>query len=313
MSKTLEIIIPAYNAKDTIDKTLASISIQRFTSYFEVLIVNDNSDYDYSFYIDKYKKYFDIRELILDKNVGPGLAREEGIKNSKSDYIMFIDSDDYLYTPFSIQFAINTIKNKNADLLIGSFIYERDNKVLVKKKDPTWLHGKVYKRNFLEKYDIHFNDTRKNEDNGFNRLILLLEPKIVILDDIIYVYQENPNSITRKNNREYKFTGLEGYFYNMNWSIEKAKKRGASEEVIRNSLLVFLVSSYYYYIDLYDKYDVSYILKWVKEIWEKYKKYNYSKEEIDIALENNKNILESKHDFYITFDEYLERMKNYND
>ena len=253
MSKTLEIIIPAYNAKDTIDKTLASISIQRFTSYFEVLIVNDNSDYDYSFYIDKYKKYFDIRELILDKNVGPGLAREEGIKNSKSDYIMFIDSDDYLYTPFSIQFAINTIKNKNADLLIGSFIYERDNKVLVKKKDPTWLHGKVYKRNFLEKYDIHFNDTRKNEDNGFNRLILLLEPKIVILDDIIYVYQENPNSITRKNNREYKFTGLEGYFYNMNWSIEKAKKRGASEEVIRNSLLVFLVSSYYYYIDLYDK------------------------------------------------------------
>ena len=67
--KILNIIIPAYNAKETLDKTLMSLCLQRTKYKFDVLIVNDKSDYNYKEIIDKYIKYLDISELILKENV----------------------------------------------------------------------------------------------------------------------------------------------------------------------------------------------------------------------------------------------------
>ena len=52
--KILNIIIPAYNAKETLDKTLMSLCLQRTKYKFNVLIVNDKSDYNYKDYIEKY-------------------------------------------------------------------------------------------------------------------------------------------------------------------------------------------------------------------------------------------------------------------
>ena len=57
-NKILNIIIPAYNAKGTLDKTLMSLSIQRTKYKFEVLVVNDKSDYTYEDIIDKEDRNF---------------------------------------------------------------------------------------------------------------------------------------------------------------------------------------------------------------------------------------------------------------
>ena len=77
----------------------------------------------------------------------------------------------------------------DCDLLIANFIIKRD---LVDKKmfkDLTWLHGKMYKRKFLEKNNIKFNKSRANEDNGFNRLIIFMKPNIIFLDDCLCIYK----------------------------------------------------------------------------------------------------------------------------
>ena len=213
----LDIIIPCYNSKETIFNTLFSISIQKETPNFKVYLINDKSEYDYSEEVNYFSKYYNIEEIKLDINKGPGGARKEGINRSSSPYIMFIDSDDLLYDSSSIKGLYEAVQGY--DICISNFILERDGVRVVKEKNKVWLHGKIYKREFLDKHNINFNNTRANEDNGFNRLIILLDPKIRYLDKITYIYKENENSITRSNNRNYKISGLEGFCINMKWAL----------------------------------------------------------------------------------------------
>lgn len=309
----LSIIIPAYNCKDTLGITLDSICQQNLLIDFEVIVVNDCSDYDYSNFINKYRDMLNIKEIKTIENVGPGGARQFGIDNSSSKYIVFIDSDDCFYDNDSILKMYNAIKKENVDLLIANFIYERDNKRLVKKNDFTWLHGKMYKREFLSFNNIRFNNSRANEDNGFNRLILLLNPKLTFLDEIVYIYKENPKSITRKNNRSYKFNGIEGFCYNMNWAMDGALARKKVENLVGLLSIDILSALYVYYLGLEKEYDVSKILKWGKDIKEKYYKYGIfiDKERISKILESKKEQLKDDmiiSNYYITFDEFLEKV-----
>ena len=62
-----------------------------------MFLINDKSKYNYSEEIKCFSKYFNIEEIELNINGGPGKARKEGINASNSPYIMFIDSDDILY------------------------------------------------------------------------------------------------------------------------------------------------------------------------------------------------------------------------
>ena len=305
----ISIIIPAYNANETICTTLDSIKRQKINVNFETILVNDCSSYNYESFIKEYKKYFNIREIATPSNMGPGGARQWGIDHSNSKYIVFIDSDDYFYQDDSLQKMYNKISSFGGDLVIGNFLYERDNKVVVKKHNLVWLHGKIYKREFLDKYKIRFNETRANEDNGFNRLIILMDPKATYLDEIVYVYKENPSSITRCNNRLYKISGLEGYCYNMNWAMDEALKRGIDDKLVFSLAQNVLGSLYFYYLDLEDKFDVSKILVWSKTIKEKYEKYmdkdilnNLNLQHIKENLKDDISLKEER----ISFGEFLE-------
>ena len=95
----IDVIIPAYNAHETIERTLYSIAYQRNSENLNVYIINDNSIKDYSKEIDFFKNFINIRELKLKENSGPGYARQYGIEHSDSEYIIFIDSDDVFATP----------------------------------------------------------------------------------------------------------------------------------------------------------------------------------------------------------------------
>lgn len=310
----LSIIIPAYNCIDTIDITLDSIVKQKLSINYEVILVNDCSDYNYSRLIKKYNKKIKIREIKTSKNIGPGGARQFGIDNSFSKYIIFIDADDYFYDDESVSKMYDEIENKEKDLIICNFIYERDNKNLIREKDLTWLHGKIYKRQFLIDNNIKFNNSRANEDNGFNRLLLLLNPKVFFLNEVVYVYKENPNSLTRKNNRLYKFEGLEGFCYNLNWAMDEALKRGVNKNVIGLLALDVLTTLYVYYFDLKDEYDVSKIIMWAKDIYIKFKnnKQTTSENFFSDSLEKKKKILKDyvnvkQYDF--GFDKFLDMLK----
>ena len=113
----IDVIIPAYNAHNTIYDTLYSISYQSISDLLNVYIVNDASVKDYSEIVDFFSNFINVKELKLDKNSGPGVARQYGIDNSNSEYIVFIDSDDVFSSTFSLSTLYKKIKNDNLDIV----------------------------------------------------------------------------------------------------------------------------------------------------------------------------------------------------
>ncbi len=100
------VIIPLYNKEKFIENTLKSILCQSFID-FEVIIVNDGST------DGSEKKVFDFKDdrirYYYKENEGVSIARNYGIQKAKSDYITFIDADDYWYPNF-LQIMHQTIQ-----------------------------------------------------------------------------------------------------------------------------------------------------------------------------------------------------------
>ena len=282
----IDVIIPAYNAINTLERTLFSISYQTISEKLNVYIVNDYSEDDYSEIINYFSMHINIKEIKLDKNVGPGLAREEGIKNSNSKYIMFIDADDMFAAPNSIETIYNEINNNDLDVVIGKFIECRENDFVHHDNDEIWLHGKIYRREFIEKNNIHFNDSRANEDNYFNQCIMLSEPKKKYIDFPIYFWMFNESSITRRNDYEYSYKGLFGYITNMDQALQFAINNNKNKVNIGNFSLAVLYAIYYYYIEYNDKEFLN-ISKNIKKIYLDHKEY----------VDNEENIKKSQYEF----------------
>ena len=300
----LDIIIPTYNAKETLERTLSSIAIQQGIEDVNVYLVNDASDYNYDGYISYYSRFFNIQEIVLEENKGPGAARRIGIERSNNPYIIFIDSDDYFYSVLSIKTLYNKIVETNSDMVVSDFLYERDNEKVIKAFNTVWLHGKIYRRQFLIDNNITFNDTRANEDNGFNRLIFLSNAKVEYIPRITYVYYENQKSITRKNNRAYRLDGLEGYTYNLNWAMEKALERNLNKKGIALTALEVLIYMYHYYMEL----DNEKVINWSKDTLKKYlelKDYLTEEEINDYITHINPQTYQK---IYLTFDEFIEKV-----
>ena len=94
LNKTsVDIILPNYNSSLYIEETLNSIINQSFKNW-KLLIVDDNSDSKTKNILKKYDSNDKIKIIWLNKNEGAGFCRNLAIKNSNSEYVAFIDSDD---------------------------------------------------------------------------------------------------------------------------------------------------------------------------------------------------------------------------
>ena len=230
----IDIIIPVYNARKTLELTLMSIKLQTIIDKINIYLIDDDSSEDYKDILNKYKD-MNIIYIKLDKNNGPAVARQKGIEMSSSKYIMFIDADDLLYDADSIKKLFNKIE-EDYDYVVGITIDEKQNTQIMNESD---LHGKIYKREFLLKNNIKFNNTRVHEDNYFNNLVLLCEPKQKEILEKIYIYVDNKDSITNIN-KEKEFENLEIYISNIKEIIEEATTRNIEKDLIIKYLIMKL-------------------------------------------------------------------------
>ena len=230
----IDIIIPIYNARKTLELTLMSIKLQTIINKINIYLIDDDSSEDYKDILNKYKD-MNIIYIKLDKNNGPAVARQKGIEMSSSKYIMFIDADDLLYDADSIKKLFNKIE-EDYDYVVGITIDEKQNTQIMNESD---LHGKIYKREFLLKNNIKFNNTRVHEDNYFNNLVLLCEPKQKEILENVYIYVDNKDSITNIN-KEKEFENLEIYISNIKEIIEEATKRNIEKYLIIKYLIMKL-------------------------------------------------------------------------
>ena len=116
----ITIIIPVYNVEEYLDCCLNSIEKQTFKDY-DVIIVDDGSTDKSSEICDRFAFKKENVKVIHKMNGGLSSARNAGIKAAKGQYLMFIDSDDFLINEYSLKGIADSLCLTNADLLISSF------------------------------------------------------------------------------------------------------------------------------------------------------------------------------------------------
>lgn len=118
----LSIIVPVYNVEQYIRPCMESIFRQGLEdSDFELILINDGTrDNSFGVISDIIESHHNIR-ILEQENLGPSIARNNGIKEAKGQYLMFVDSDDLLINN-TVPKLLNLAIEKTADLLVGDFL-----------------------------------------------------------------------------------------------------------------------------------------------------------------------------------------------
>lgn len=130
----VSVIVPVYNGEIFLEKCLKSVICQSYTN-IEIIVVNDGSIDNTSLIIDRYVK-LDKRIIGLEqKNGGPALARNKGLKIAKGKYVQYLDSDDCLHEK-AIEYLLDKAEASNADIVVAPFQF-------------CYLDGTSYKSSFF--------------------------------------------------------------------------------------------------------------------------------------------------------------------
>lgn len=218
--KKIDIIIPAYNAHNTLEMTLNSIAEQTIKDSVRVIIIDDCSpNGNYNSIIDKFDD-LDITLLKNDVNSGCGLTRNVGLDYATSEYIVFVDADDMLFDENSLEILLSNIEeNKNLNAVYSYFYEIEDGNI--KDIHPSnhfiWIFSSIFRRSFIEKHHIRFSDSSSGEDAGFNKKVKLLSniDSVKFIDDYCYLWT-NANKENRINDADFiKYEGRIGYIKNI--------------------------------------------------------------------------------------------------
>lgn len=213
----LTIIIPAYNREKTIKRALDSV-VNQLEEDMELMIINDGSTDKTEEMIKEYlTKYSRNISYYAKENEGVAATRNFGITHAKGEYIMFVDSDDYIE-----ENLIETLKqylNQQIDVIKfkAKHVDEQGN-VLCKIEGPTFSKTSgeeafnqlafsdvlmdspcvyVFQKDLFVTQNLFFRTGTYHEDFGLIPLILLSAKSVVSIDVYGYNYVQTDNSITR--------------------------------------------------------------------------------------------------------------------
>lgn len=218
MSK-ISIIVPIYNAEKYLSKCIKSIIKQTFKN-FELILVNDGS-IDRSLEIcNKYANKDNRIRVITKKNEGCILTRRRGINEAKSEYITFVDADDWI-DEYALEIINEEINKNNSDIIVFNYYRVFKNLTIIKRKNksfyfekekklyedgevkedlvtayfhghpfPANLWGKVYKKECLNIENKYIKNIKfLGEDLYMNMEILLNVEKVSLINEYLYFYR----------------------------------------------------------------------------------------------------------------------------
>lgn len=161
------------------------------------------------------------------------------------------------------------IEQESLDVVFSTFLEEtREHKFNTFVNDTVALHGKIYRRKFLEDNNIRFPNYYAEEDNAFNHLVLLYNPKMNIVNEKTYIWMNNENSLTRKEN--YRENSIYNYSKSMLYALECGVKGKCSEENLASLSYESLLTIYYGFDFLNKNKELIKNIKKIKEIYDDY-------------------------------------------
>lgn len=214
-------IVPVYNTSKYLKKCLDSLVKQTFKD-FEIIIVNDGSTDNSSNIISKYQDTYKNIKVINQKNEGLSMARNNGVKEANGEYLIFIDSDDYVEK--------NLLKEvdkeiKDAEVLRYQVISEDEdgsNKIDFNEEafdmvngyqafkylsnyhfvEPAWCYA--FKKDYYVNNKFSFKKDVYHEDFGLIPYVIYKARKVKSISYLGYHYVQRNGSIM--NNNDYKKT-----------------------------------------------------------------------------------------------------------
>lgn len=215
----LSIIIPVYNTGDKLKRCLNSIIEQKISNY-EILLIDDSSDYKSKKICRSFKKkYSQIKYFKNKKRLEVGGSRNIGIKKSEGKYLFFVDSDD-IVVKNSLKNLINLLKeNSDHQLIICKYLSERYlNRGRNYIPNDFLFNSKKYKKNYEASLLDFTNDFKSIPSNCWRYIIkknFLTKHKIFFLNLNCY---EDGDFVTRLicKVKNFKFYNRPVYFYKYN-------------------------------------------------------------------------------------------------
>lgn len=210
----ISIIIPVYNVAKYLEKCLDS-AVNQTLRDIEIICINDGSTDNSGKILDDYAKKDNRIKVIHKKNEGAAVARNLGLDEAIGDYIMFLDSDDFI-TFDACETAYNTITEDKSDILMYGHSSLVDNVIKTHKKYKTYTHlhsiqndngisdeliyiwDKLFKNEFIKSNNIKFLINCKTaEDVVFCWTCYLYKAKISKITTPLYIYRIiRENSLT---------------------------------------------------------------------------------------------------------------------
>lgn len=242
------IIIPVYNVEKYLKRTLDSIKKQTFSNY-EVIIVNDGCTDD-SMAIAKKYPY----KIVNTKHNGVSAARNIGVKKAKGEYLVFIDSDDFIEkdllkklaenlenNPDLVRFQVQTIDdNKNIKKYMEQPFFNKTGEeafTLISQYhfvENSWCY--IYKRNYYLEEKFAFKENTVHEDYGLIPLVIIKAKSVNSISYIGYNYYRRSGSIM--NNSDYEWTKKKvNDFYNHYLNLIKEINKTSLDSTIFKSFV----------------------------------------------------------------------------
>lgn len=284
MGELISVIVPVYNAEKYIKKCIESIISQTYQN-MELILINDGSK-DLSLQICEEFAKKDQRIKVYDRaNGGASAARNTGLTKARGDYIVFVDSDDFVTSTYLENLYLaakignydivqcNLEEVNNTKLSINNVTFDKMHVQEISKKQA--LNDRVYKVTIWGKIyssflfdDFKFREGEIYEDDASYYIFVDKAKKIAILNETLYYYYMSENSVMR-NDKKDKSTAFIGIYEDR---IRYFRDRN-NQDLLDGSydrfclvLMLSLAASYAHGNNCGDR----------KQLWTLYKKYYHS-------------------------------------
>ena len=330
MSYKLTVIIPTYNSELNILPSIESVINQSIGfENIELILVDDGSTDSTRNILNEYsRKYENIKCFFPKEHCGnAGRGRNIGINNSTSNYIMFLDSDDYFIKNIC-EVLFNTITKYDKDIVMcnhkviknGDFSIAKDIKqdftisFYDPQKDETifnngYMWNKIFKKEYLNKYNIRCPENFICEDLVFGIEAFLYTPEIIFLNKYYgYLYnvrdsKTNYSTMNKANLRKFNET-LEAFYKSVE-ILKNHEKEDLIKFILKNQFTTLI--SLFIRLDI----DRKTKIKCLEELYE-FKKYAnlYYPINENWAEFFNKNIEKRNFSFLIIYSKFLNYLYN---
>lgn len=250
------LIVPLYNVEKYLKRCIESLINQTYDN-IEILLIDDGSTDNSLNICSNYSKVDNRIKVFHKENGGLSDARNYGIDRAKGDYVIFIDSDDYIDTDTCEKFL--PYCKENCDIIIGNAYVQNKteekiknyyiNKVITGKEFllegyknsaismAAWLY--IYKRTFLIENHFKFKYGIYHEDEEFTPRTLMFAEKVRTTGEFFYHYDVRDDSITTKKNKRKNAEDL----YNTLCELEKIYNN-INDNLLRKYLLNSISEKY---------------------------------------------------------------------